>query len=49
MYNVTGLLFIFPLVHIVLGGGGGKKVKPYASHIGMQPRSLVLSPTRLAP
>ena len=23
MYNVTGLLFIFTLVHIVLGGGGG--------------------------
>ena len=48
MYNVTGLLFIFTLVHIVLGGGG-EKVLPYASHIGMQPRSLVLSPTRLAP
>ena len=43
MYNVTGLLFIFTLVHIVLRGG--EKVLPYTSHIGMQPRSLVLSPT----
>ena len=32
MYNVTGLLFIFTLVHIVLGGGGGEGTtlyKPY--------------------
>ena len=36
MSNVTGLLFIFTLVHIVLrGGGGGEKVLPYTSHIGM--------------
>ena len=35
MYNVTGLLFIFTLVHIVLGEGGGGRgegttlYKPY--------------------
>ena len=30
MYNVTGLLFIFTLVHIVLRGGEGTTLsKPY--------------------